>query len=113
MKRLSYFVPVASFLAVALAAATAAGAAQQRIALVIGNSAYASGALPNPASDASLVRHTLEQLGFQVIERTNADQTTMKRAIQGSGRASTGPAPMRSASSTTPVTACSSTVATT
>lgn len=85
MKRLTQCLSVAIFLAMAIPAPAPGEAAQQRIALVIGNSAYASGPLPNPASDARLVRHTLEQLGFQVIERTNADQATMKRAIQDFG----------------------------
>ncbi|HXW73340.1 MAG TPA: caspase family protein [Steroidobacteraceae bacterium] len=85
MKRLTHYLTVATFVAMAIAAPTPGAAAQQRIALVIGNSAYASGLLPNPANDARLVHDTLEQLGFRVIERTNADQATMKRAIQDFG----------------------------
>ena len=85
MKRLTQCLSVATLVAMAMAAPITGWSAQQRIALVIGNSAYASGLLPNPANDAHLVRHTLEQLGFQVIERTNADQATMKRAIQDFG----------------------------
>jgi formylglycine-generating enzyme required for sulfatase activity len=85
MKRLTHCLRVATLVAMVMAAPVPGRTAQQRIALVIGNSAYASGLLPNPANDARLVRRTLEQLGFQVIERTNADQTTMKRAIQDFG----------------------------
>ena len=59
--------------------------AEPRIALVIGNSAYASGPLRNPANDADLMGTTLKQVGFEVIERRNADQITMKRAIQDFG----------------------------
>ncbi len=59
--------------------------AESRIALVIGNSAYASGPLPNPANDARLVGETLKQLGFVPIVRLDADQITMKRAIQEFG----------------------------
>jgi len=63
----------------------AAMAVETRIALVIGNSAYTSGTLPNPANDARMIGDTLKGLGFEVIPRTDADQTTMKRAIQEFG----------------------------
>jgi uncharacterized caspase-like protein/formylglycine-generating enzyme required for sulfatase activity len=60
-------------------------AAETKIALVIGNSDYPSGPLPNPANDAKLMSDTLSSLGFDVILRRNADQNTMKRAIQDFG----------------------------
>ncbi len=60
-------------------------AAEPRIALVIGNSDYASGPLANPANDAKLIAASLTSLGFDVVMRRNADQTTMKRAIQDFG----------------------------
>ena len=60
-------------------------AAETRIALVIGNSDYASGPLPNPANDAKLIGDALAKLGFDVIARRNADQISMKRAIQEFG----------------------------
>ncbi|MFO1183521.1 MAG: caspase family protein [Bauldia sp.] len=42
-------------------------AAQKRVALVIGNSAYTSvGALPNPVNDARLIKTSLESAGFTV-----------------------------------------------
>jgi formylglycine-generating enzyme required for sulfatase activity len=63
----------------------AASAAETRIALVIGNSEYSSGPLPNPANDAKMIGDTLSSLGFEVIARRNADQNTMKRAIQEFG----------------------------
>jgi len=56
-----------------------------RIALVIGNSAYADAPLRNPATDARLMSDTLGRLGFEVIVETDADQKTMKRAIQAFG----------------------------
>jgi hypothetical protein len=65
---------------------TASMAVATRIALVIGNSTYTSGTLPNPANDARMIGDTLKDLGFDVITRTNADQTTMKRAIQEFGQ---------------------------
>jgi formylglycine-generating enzyme required for sulfatase activity len=72
-------------LAAAVLASTAVCAAETRIALVIGNSEYASGPLPNPANDAKLMGDSLTSLGFDVIARRNADQITMKRAIQEFG----------------------------
>src|SRR5581483_5265448 len=59
--------------------------AEIRIALVIGNSAYRSGSLPNPANDAKLIGGALRHLGFEVNEHDNADQVTMKRAIEEFG----------------------------
>jgi formylglycine-generating enzyme required for sulfatase activity len=59
--------------------------AEPRVALVIGNSEYASGPLANPANDAKLIGEALTGLGFEVVTRRNADQTTMKRAIQDFG----------------------------
>ena len=78
------------FIRLALFALTALGwaatvSAETRIALVIGNSEYSSGPLPNPANDAKMIGDTLSGLGFEVIARRNADQNTMKRAIQEFG----------------------------
>jgi uncharacterized caspase-like protein/formylglycine-generating enzyme required for sulfatase activity len=82
------------FLAAAILASGAVQAQESRIALVIGNSDYSSGPLPNPANDAKLVGDALTALGFDVIARRNADQVTMKRAIQefGSRLEKAGPA---------------------
>ena len=60
-------------------------AAETRIALVIGNSNYPSGPLPNPVNDARLMGEALGNMGFEVINRRDADQTSMKRAIQEFG----------------------------
>jgi formylglycine-generating enzyme required for sulfatase activity len=78
------FTRFALFALIALTSA-AASAAETRIALVIGNSEYSSGPLPNPANDAKMISETLSSLGFEVIARRNADQNTMKRAIQEFG----------------------------
>ncbi len=72
-------------LTLTILASTALQAEETRIALVIGNSDYASGPLPNPANDAKLIGDALSGLGFEVIARRNADQITMKRAIQEFG----------------------------
>ncbi len=66
-------------------AASAAVESEPRIALVIGNSAYKVGPLKNPANDARLIAATLRSVGFKVIERTNANQKAMKRALQKFG----------------------------
>jgi uncharacterized caspase-like protein/formylglycine-generating enzyme required for sulfatase activity len=73
-------------LAAAMLAPLMLQAAEPRVALVIGNSAYPSGPLRNPANDAELMADTLRKVGFDVIERRNADQVTMKRAIQEFGK---------------------------
>lgn len=62
-----------------------AASAEQRVALVIGNSNYADAPLLNPANDARLIAATLRQLGFEVTERLDADENTMERAIQDFG----------------------------
>ena len=54
---------------------------EPRIALVIGNSAYKDAPLANPVNDARLMAETLRGLGFEVIERTDANQREMKLAI--------------------------------
>jgi formylglycine-generating enzyme required for sulfatase activity len=69
-----------AFLMPAIAQAT-----ETRIALVIGNSDYATGPLANPVNDAKLIGATLTSLGFKVLEFHDADQIKMKRAIQDFG----------------------------
>ncbi len=57
---------------------SAYAAASPRIALVIGNSGYKiAPPLPNPANDARLMAATLRDLGFDVIERIDADRDTI------------------------------------
>ena len=68
---------VFGFVGPVLAATTPA----PRVALVIGNSAYADAPLANPVNDARLMAETLRGLGFDVIERTDATQREMKLAI--------------------------------
>ncbi len=59
--------------------------AEQRIALVIGNSAYTDSPLANPANDARLMSAALATLGFVVIERLDGGQKEMKLAIKDYG----------------------------
>lgn len=59
-----------------------AHAAQQRVALVIGNSDYAvESKLANPANDAQLIARTLKSQGFAVDIKTNLPKRAMELAI--------------------------------
>lgn len=63
----------------------AAGAAD-RVALVVGNSAYrAVPALPNPTNDANAVAAALERLGFDVLTGIDLDQQAMRRLVRDFG----------------------------
>jgi len=59
----------------------APASAEKRVALVIGNSAYAKAALSNPKVDARLIRPALERMGFEVEVVTDADLATFDRAL--------------------------------
>jgi hypothetical protein len=63
---------------------------ERRVALVIGNSTYETSPLKNPESDARLMAATLQELGFEVILKLNANQNEMKRAIEEFGRTLNG-----------------------
>lgn len=53
----------------------------KRVALVIGNGAYAASPLRTAVNDARAMARTLKGLGFLVIELENADLEAMQRAI--------------------------------
>ena len=56
--------------------------AENRMALVIGNSSYTSvAALPNPANDAKAMATFLSSAGFQVVQAPNLTQNDMRRTI--------------------------------
>jgi uncharacterized caspase-like protein len=56
--------------------------AEKRIAVVIGNSDYRSGALATPANDAGLIAQTLEAAGFDVVGARDLDQDTLRRSFR-------------------------------
>ncbi|MGO9365826.1 MAG: caspase family protein [Rhodomicrobium sp.] len=57
--------------------------AKNRVALVIGNSAYIKhAALANPVNDARLMAERLKAQGFEVFAAYDAGQRDMKRAVQ-------------------------------
>ncbi|MDO9228373.1 MAG: caspase family protein, partial [Syntrophales bacterium] len=64
----------------------ARAAPEQRTALVIGNSAYSSGSLKNPATDATAMAAMLMELGFTVTLKKNAKQQEMDESIREFGR---------------------------
>ena len=63
----------------------AATGAENRIALVIGNSTYKDAPLANPVNDATAISKTLQGLGFKVILRTNVSQSQMRQAVREFG----------------------------
>lgn len=72
-----------------LVAALCAGSvmAEERIALIVGNSGYGSvSPLDNPSRDAELIGKTLEGLGFNVTTLIDSSQIEMKRGIAQFGR---------------------------
>ena len=60
-----------------------ASTAEKRIAVIVGNGAYANGipALPNPANDAEAVSKAVGTLGFEVFLSTNADSTALQQCL--------------------------------
>jgi uncharacterized caspase-like protein len=63
-------------------------AAQRRVALVIGNSAYVqSTPLPNPANDARDMAAALKQVGFEVILAVDADKRAFDATVRDFARA--------------------------
>lgn len=79
-----YLVLVAGFCAALVQLTAFAGPvrAEERIALVIGNSAYTNTSpLKNPSSDAQLISESLRAVGFTVFEYHDLDQKDMKRAV--------------------------------
>ena len=59
---------------------------EKRLALVIGNSDYSNAAyLQNPVNDANSVAQALTDVGFTVLKYLNADQKTLKKAMDDFG----------------------------
>src|SRR5688572_29271840 len=60
-----------------------AAAAEKRVALVIGNSAYRhSPELTNPRNDAADLAATFRRLGFKILEGVDLDKAGMDRAVR-------------------------------
>src|SRR6267154_1765292 len=63
-------------------ASASAEAAETRVALVIGNANYPSGALPTPANDAGLIAQTLQAAGFDVTGVRDLDQDSLRKTFR-------------------------------
>jgi uncharacterized caspase-like protein len=71
---------------VALLAVSGPAAAEKRVALVIGNSAYQNvPRLQNPSNDASDIAEKLRQLGFDVVEGLDLSKRDMEKQIRAFG----------------------------
>jgi formylglycine-generating enzyme required for sulfatase activity len=78
MRRLLSFV----FILCAVIGLAAPAAAEKRVALVIGNSAYRhTAALPNPRNDATDVADALKRLDFETIFATDLDKAGMDEIV--------------------------------
>src|SRR5215468_1332978 len=64
---------------------TALAEDNNRVALVIGNSAYHRKALANPVNDGKLIAAKLKALGFEVFAYYDTGQREMKQAVQSFG----------------------------
>ena len=81
----------AVFAAALVFSASAQAPLDVRVALVIGNSAYANTSpLSNPANDARAMGDTLRGLGFTVVELRDGQKTQMAEAIEKVGAALKG-----------------------
>lgn len=79
---------IKKLLTIALLGTTALSAfAEERIALVIGNSAYQQPGwhLSNPVNDAQLISDALTEVGFAVTTLTDLDENAMEQAFQEHG----------------------------
>ena len=65
--------------------AVAQPTAENRLALVIGNSSYKHAPLPNAVPDARLMEVVLKESGFEVIKAENASLREMRRLVRDFG----------------------------
>ncbi|MYH30413.1 MAG: SUMF1/EgtB/PvdO family nonheme iron enzyme [Acidobacteria bacterium] len=84
-------VAAAVLLGIGASVAPSVASAAGRVALVVGNGAYAEiGTLPNPGNDAADVAEALGRLGFEVETVRDADRAGMNAALRGFTRRSVG-----------------------
>src|SRR5438034_29097 len=65
-----------------LLGAAAAQQQEKRIALVVGNGAYAKSPLATAANDAGLIAQTLQAAGFDVAGARDLDGDTLRRTLR-------------------------------
>src|SRR5262245_13770539 len=75
-------VALLAIMPIALTLAASSAHAEKRIALVIGNAGYQTGALTTPANDAGLIAQTLQAAGFDVAGARDLDQDSLRRAFR-------------------------------
>src|SRR5947209_4030026 len=73
------FLTACAALAALLLVSLAPAAAQQRIALVIGNAAYPKGPLQTSLADGGLVAEALTSIGFEIVEGADVNSNDMRR----------------------------------
>src|SRR5262245_30967664 len=84
---------LAAMLAGIISLGAPARAANERIALVIGNGAYQHAArLANPANDAADIAQALRDIGFEVVEGRDLGKRAMEEKIIEFGHKSDGAA---------------------
>ena len=66
----------------AIAGAATDAAAEQRLALVVGQGAYPTGQLPTTVNDAGLIAQTLTGAGFEVIQGRDLNATDLRRVVR-------------------------------
>ena len=82
---------VVLLLSIVLVAWATVALAEDRVALVVGNSTYAHiGRLPNPENDAVDLSAALRRLGFDVTTELDTDRTALTEALRGFTRRSAG-----------------------
>src|SRR5882762_4833717 len=69
-------------LAALLVVSAAPVAAQQRIALVIGNAAYPKGPIAHSLADGGLVAEALTSIGFEIVEGADVNQADFRRLFR-------------------------------
>lgn len=69
-------------IALALVAGREASAAERRLALVVGESAYPAKPLATAANDAGLIAQTLQAAGFDVTGARDLEETALKQAFR-------------------------------
>ena len=78
-------IAISLLISIALVLLCAPAQAERRTALVIGNAAYRTASLKNPANDARDMAATLKSLGFEVSLVTDATLQQMESAVREFG----------------------------
>src|SRR5437660_5351379 len=66
----------------AMAGSAFAQQQEKRVALVVGNGAYAKSPLATAANDAGLIAQTLQAAGFDVVGARDLDGDTLRRSLR-------------------------------